>query len=179
MQTAERRRYDPTAMDRPDHYYESARGVIRIGRFGPVFAGVYGTPLTAEAFDEILAWQAPLMPAEPILQFSLAFGAHRLAPEVQAAADRLLIAYGPRTCGSATVLSATGFQASAARAALATIYLLTRVSYPRKVFAEVAEAEVWLRSLGKYPDAITAAARWLAQAEAARLASAPLPPQSP
>jgi hypothetical protein len=31
--------------------------------------------------------------------------------------------------------------------------------------------------MGKYPEAITAAGRWLAQAEAAKLASAPSPPQ--
>jgi len=157
-------------MERADDLFESYGGVIRIARFGPVFAGIYGSPLSAEAFDEVLHWQRPLMPAEPILQFSLAFSAHRLQPDVQAAADRLLTEYGPRTCGSATVLTASGFQASAARAMLATIYLLTRVSYPRRVFADVGEAEAWLTSLGKYSRSIAASALWLTEAVAAQAA---------
>jgi hypothetical protein len=163
-------------MDRPDDLFESYGGVIRIARFGPVFAGIYGSPLTADAFDEVLHWQRPLMPSEPILQFSLAFSAHRLQPDVQAAADRLLTEYGPRTCGSATVLTASGFQASAARAMLATIYLLTRVSYPRRVFAEISEAEAWLVSLGKYERSIAASAMWLTEAVAARAAQAAATP---
>lgn len=159
-------------MDRPDHVFESDGGVIRIARYGPVFAGIYGSPLTAKAFREVHAWQGPVMPEEPIMQFSLAFGAHRLAPDVQSAADKLLTAYGPRTCASATVLSASGFQASAARAALATIYLLTKVSYQRRVFANVSEAEAWLVSLDKYRPSVRAAGRWLAEAEAAQIAHA-------
>lgn len=158
-------------MDRPDDLFESYGGVIRIARFGPVFAGAYGSPLTADALDQVLHWQRPLMPAEPIMQFSLAFSAHRLAPDVQSAADRLLTEYGPRTCASATVLTASGFQASAARAMLATIYLLTRVSYPRRVFADVSEAQQWLVSLGKYERSISASAMWLTEAVAAHAAA--------
>jgi hypothetical protein len=71
------------------------------------------------------------------------------------------------------VLTASGFQASAARAMLATIYLLTRVSYPRRVFADVHEAEAWLASLGKYPKAIAASAMWLTEAVAANAAKTP------
>ncbi len=162
-------------MDRPDTVFECSGGRIRIARFGTVFAGVYHSGLTAAGFDEVSAWQAPKMPAEPITQFSLAFGAHRLAPDVQAAADRLITTYGPRTCASATVLSATGFQASAARAALATLFLLTRVSYPRRVFASVAEADTWLTSLatlGRHRPSIAAAAHWLADVETTELARA-------
>lgn len=153
-------------MDRPDDTFESHGRVIRIARFGNVFAGVYSNGLTARAFDDVLAWQRPLMPAEPIVQFNLAFGAHRLAPDVQAAADRLLTEYGPRTSASATVLAATGFQASAARAMLATIYLLTRLAYPRRVFAEVPDAEAWLLATVDARGPVTAAARWLAQQHA-------------
>jgi hypothetical protein len=154
-------------MDRPDHIFESRGRVIRLARFGNVFAGVYYDGLTARAFDEVLAWQGPVMPAEPIVQFNLAFGAHRLAPDVQAAADRLLTEYGPRTSASATVLAATGFQASAARAMLATIYLLTRLAYPRRVFAEIPDAEAWLLGTVRSHAAVKAAAHWLAQQQAA------------
>ena len=98
-------------MDGHDDLFESRTGAVRVARFGAVFAGIYRAPLIAEAFEELRVWQGPVMPDEPIAQFSLAFGVHRLAPEVQAAADRVLTAYGPRTCVSATVLVASGFQA--------------------------------------------------------------------
>src|SRR5690606_16721020 len=107
-----------SSMLRPDHVFESPDGVIRIARFGPVFAGVYDSPLSARAFDSVLRWQHGVMPEQPIISFSLAFSAHRLEPDVQAAADRLLAAFGKRTAAHATVISAEGFQASAARAAL-------------------------------------------------------------
>ncbi len=158
-------------MDGHDDLFESRTGAVRVARFGAVFAGIYRAPLIAEASEELRVWQGPVMPDEPIAQFSLAFGVHRLAPEVQAAADRVLTAYGPRTCVSATVLVASGFQASAARAMLSTLYLLTRVAYPRRVFASVAEAESWLSSLGKYRKSIAASARWLTVAEAAESAA--------
>lgn len=159
-------------MDRPDDSFETKDRAIRIARFGNVFAGVFSSGLTARAFDDVLAWQRPVMPAEPIVQFNLAFGAHRLAPDVQAAADRLLTEYGPRTRASATVLAATGFQASAARAMLATIYLLTRLAYPRRVFADVPDAEAWLLATVTTPAPVVAAARWLAQQAATNAAVA-------
>lgn len=159
-------------MDRPDHSFETHGKVIRIARFGNVFAGVYSSGLTARAFNDVLEWQRPVMPDEPIVQFNLAFGAHRLAPDVQSAADRLLTEYGPRTSASATVLAASGFQASAARAMLATIYLLTRLAYPRRVFADVADAETWLLATVKTRASVNAAARWLAEHAATNAAVA-------
>lgn len=149
-------------MGTPDDSFVSACGVVRISRFGPVFAGIYEAPLNAEAFDAARRWQAAVMPDTRIIHFSLAFGAQRLAPQVQAAADRLIHAFADRTCLAATVLKADGFQAATARTMLATIYLVSRVPYPRRVFGEVEDAASWL--LGQHGDAqsIRAAARWYA-----------------
>ena len=151
-----------------DHVFRTSDGSIHIAVYGPVFAGVYDAPLTARGFDEVLRWQPRVMPeSEKIIPFSIAFGAHRLPPDVQAAADRLLEAFAPQTAASVNVLIAEGFQASAARAMLGTIYLLRRVSYPRKVVADVAEGARWLRSVIGQSDDLSRAARWLTEREAA------------
>ena len=152
-------------MDGPDHEFRSSDGLIRIARFGPVFAGVYHKGLTPESLDAVLQWQSGVMPDEPIISYSLAFAADRLESKVQAAADRLLAEFASRTKASAIVLSAAGFQASTARAMLATLYLVSRVSYPRKVFSTVADAEIWLMTLREDGDPIYASARWLADHE--------------
>lgn len=154
-------------MAAPDHAFETSDGSIRIAVYGPVFAGVYDSPLTARGFDDVLRWQPSVMPhSEKIVAFSIAFGAHRLPPDVQAAADRLLATFAPQTAASLNVLVAQGFQASAARAMLGTIYLLTRVSYPRKVVASVTEGERWLRSVVGESPHLTSASIWLRAREA-------------
>jgi hypothetical protein len=158
-------------MAAPDHVFESTDGVIRLAVYGPVFAGVYESPLTATAFKQVLTWQRKVMPKEDkIIPCSIAFGAHRLPPDVKEAADRLLAEFGPQTAASVNILIAEGFQASAARAMLGTIYLLTRVSYPRKVVATVAEGDAWLRSVlgeSKHLASIDHAFKWLREREAA------------
>lgn len=155
-------------MAAPDHAFETSDGSIRIAVYGPVFAGVYDSPLTARGFDEVLRWQPGAMPeSEKIVAFSIAFGAHRLPADVQAAADRLLAAFAQKTAASVNVLIAEGFQASAARAMLGTIYLLTRVSYPRKVVASVAEGERWLHSVVGESGDLSRASSWLREREAA------------
>lgn len=154
-------------MAAPDHAFETSDGSIRIAVYGPVFAGVYDAPLSARGFDEVLRWQRTVMPTtEKIIAFSIAFGAHRLPADVQAAADRLLAAFAQQTAASVNVLIAEGFQASAARAMLGTIYLLTRVSYPRKVVASVAEGERWLHSVVGASAPLSRASSWLTEREA-------------
>ena len=155
----------------PDHEFISSDRVITIRRYGPVFAGVYYQGLTHASLTEVLDWQLGVMPSEPIISYSLAFAAERLAPDAKDAADRLLREFAPQTCASATVLSAAGFQASAARAMLATIYLLVKVAYPRKVFSTVSDAESWLMTQRDDGGPIYAASRWLVDEEAAVVGS--------
>lgn len=155
-------------MARADHEFETSDGTIRIAVYGPVFAGVYESPLSARGFEQVLKWQSGVMPKdEKIIAFSIAFGAHRLPPEVQAAADRLLAAFRQQTAASVNVLIAEGFQASAARAMLGTLYLLTRASYPRKVVASVAEGQRWLESTVGPSEPLSRASKWLGLREAA------------
>lgn len=161
-------------MAAPDHAFETSDGSIRIAVFGTVFAGVYDSPLTARGFQEVLRWQPGVMPkSEKIIPFSIAFGAHRLPTDVQAAADRLLATFAQQTAASVNVLIAEGFQASAARAMLGTIYLLTRVSYPRKVVASVTEGQRWLQSVVGESADLSRASSWLADREAAGPRNAP------
>ena len=150
-------------MPAPDHVFETSDGVIRLHVFGNVFAGVFESPLTAKAFDEVRKWQPKAMPTDgtKIISFSLAFGAHRIPDDVKQAADRLLTEFGQETAASVNVLRAEGFQASAARAMLGTIYLSIRVNYPRKVVATVAEGESWLVSKVGESKSLYDAARWL------------------
>ncbi len=153
-------------MTEPDDLFASDDGVIRIGRFGPVFAGVFHKGLTAKALDDVRHWQHGVMPEQKLISLSLSFAAQRLAPDVGQAADRLLAEFRDRTAASAQVMRAVGFEGSAARAMLATIYLLTRAAYPRKVFSSLAAGEAWLRSLSEDPDdhtAIDAASQWLSR----------------
>lgn len=127
-----------------------------------MFAGIFKKGLTAKALDGVREWQGPVMPDAKIFSFSLSFAADRLAPDTRTAADRLLGEFRDQTAGSATVLRTFGFEGSAARAMLATIYLLTRAAYPRKVFSNLVDAEAWLTTLHPDTAPINAAARWLA-----------------
>lgn len=152
-------------MDGPEHLFKSADGIIEIGRFGPVFAGLFGKGLTAQSLGEVLDWQHTVMPGQPIMSFSLAFAAERLTDDTKAAADRLLAEFRDDTCASATVMAVEGFEGSAARAMLATIHLLTRAKYPRKVFCVVDDAQQWLLDQDGDVDAIRAAGTWLCRFE--------------
>lgn len=154
-------------MAAPDHVFETSDGVVRLRVFGNVFAGVYESPLTARAFNEVRKWQPKAMPTDgtKIVSFSLAFGAHRIPDDVKEAADKLLSEFGEDTAASVNVLRAEGFQAAAARAMLGTIYLLIRVNYPRKVVATVSEAQSWLVSRLGESQALYDAARWLQSQE--------------
>ena len=150
----------------PDHAFISSDRVITIRRYGPVFAGVYYQGLTETSLREVLEWQRGVIPDEKIISFSLAFAAELLEPDVKDAADRLLREFAAQTRASATVLSAAGFQAAAARAMLATIYLLVRSTYPRKAFSTVSDAETWLmEQADEGGGSIYAAARWLLDEE--------------
>ncbi|MEM6993619.1 MAG: hypothetical protein AAF721_24105 [Myxococcota bacterium] len=145
----------------PEELFASADGIVRVARFGRIFAGVFQKGLTAQVLDEVRAWQHTVMPEEPIFSFSMSFAAERLEPDVRAATDRLLAEFRDRTAAAATVLRVFGFEGSAARAMLATIYLFTRAAYPRKVFSNLAEADQWLRSIHDDGADIDAATRWL------------------
>ena len=153
------------SMEGPDDYFQSGDGVIRVGRFGPIFAGVYYKGLSARALDKLRAWQHGVMPSEPILSYSLSFAAQRLDEDTKNATNRLLADFRDRTRGSATILATQGFDGSAARAMLATIYLLTRAAYPRRVFAKVADAHKWFKHDFEDVKSIGAATRWLSRIE--------------
>jgi len=149
----------------PDDTFESEDGVAHIARFGPIFACIFYKGLSAATLDAVREWQGPIMPAEPIYSFSMSFAADRLAPDVAAAADRLLLQFRDQTAGSATVLRVFGFEGSAARAMLGTIHLVTRAAYPRKVFSNVADGTAWLTKLrGECPH-VAAADVWLTRFE--------------
>jgi len=152
-------------MEGPDDYFQSGDGVIRVGRFGPVFAGVYYKGLSAKALDKLRSWQHGVMPGQPILSYSLSFAAQRLDEDTKSATNRLLADFRDQTRASATILATQGFDGSAARAMLATIYLLTRASYPRRVFANVTDAHKWFAHDFGDVDKIESATRWLARIE--------------
>ena len=147
--------------DAPDDLFEAPDGVIKVGRFDTVFAGVYNKGLYPSAFEDLLRWQHGVMPASPIVSYSLAFGSERLDKPTTAAANRLLAEFRDQTRASVTIVASQGFDGSAARAMLATIYLLTRAAYPRKVVADVASGHAWLRSQMSDPSPLERATRWL------------------
>ena len=148
-------------MEGPDDYFQSGDGVIKVGRFGPVFAGVYYKGLSAKALDKLRVWQHGVMPSDPILSYSLSFAAQRLDEDTKKATNQLLADFRDQTRASATILATEGFDGSAARAMLATIYLLTRAAYPRRVFANVADAHKWFEHDFGDVEKIGAATRWL------------------
>jgi hypothetical protein len=48
--------------------------------------------------------------------------------------------------GVALVIEGTGFRPAAVRVMISGVYLVTRVSYPRKIFSTVTEGSAWLTS---------------------------------
>lgn len=72
------------------------------------------------------------------------YGLQIPAPEVRRKASSVLAATAGHVSAAATVLPGEGFWASAARAAVATITLLSRVGHPHRVFATTSDAARWV-----------------------------------
>lgn len=72
------------------------------------------------------------------------FGLQIPPSEVRRKASEVLAATSGHVVGVATVVPGEGFWASAARAAVATITLLSRARHPHRVFASTDEASNWV-----------------------------------
>ena len=126
--------------------FESSDGSIVSRRHGLVFATHFRSGITADAMNDYANWQGTqLKPGEQIVSLSLLLGAERITDDVRDATSRYIAEYGERTRASATVIAATGFMASAARAMASTFYLVSRTGFPRKMFADLGSAHEFLR----------------------------------
>lgn len=149
-----------------DDFTSSDERVVAVRR-GEIFATHFKQDMSVTAMREYGAWQRELVgPDGPVVSFSLILGAQRLPADVADATSRYIKEFASQTRASATVISATGFAASAARAMASTFYLVSRLPFPRKVFATVAEAEQWLAEYASSRDQLQRAADWLRLLEA-------------
>ena len=149
-----------------DEFTSSDERVVALRR-GQIFATHFKQDMSVAAMEEFAAWQrARLGPDDKIISFSLVLGAQRLPSDVSDATGRYIKEFAARTRASGTVIAATGFAASAARAMASTFYLVSRLPFPRKVFASVADAEQWLTEYATDRDHLQRAADWLRLIEA-------------
>ena len=156
--------------DGPDEVFHSQAGSVTAARFGVVFCSHIQPPVQPACMQELAEWQRPIMPDEPIGHLSIVFKPDRMESEVQDATRTYIQEFAPRTRAVATIIAAEGFKGSAARAMLSTLYLVVRISCPRKVFADPHEAADWTAEHFDPDTDVRRAERWLAEIVAAERA---------
>ena len=127
------------------HYQDST---CAVGSWKNVFISVHGAAATA---DQLRALRRALNPhyarwAGNTCSISLAEAAATVAtatPESREETARLNRDF-PVSLGSALIVEGAGFRGAAIRTMLSGIYLVTRQSYPRKIFDTLAQAAEWL-----------------------------------
>ena len=156
----------PSRVVADSHLFRATSGRILGAAFGPHIVYAFGSDLVGADIDELSAWKRHQVPhGEQLGTIALLFEAKPMSAEVSEATNRLLKELGPKTRASATVISAQGFVASAARAMAATLFLVSRIECPRRVFANVGEAGEWLAGHFDDPRVLEPGVRWLSELE--------------
>jgi len=127
-----------------------------------VFGMVFAEGLTVPEFDAYSAWQRRLIhPNRPVVSMAVSIVVQMLSYDVRQATENYIQEFGKFTKASATIIPAVGFSGAAARAMASTIYLVSRTSFPRKVFADIDSGEHWLALHLDDPSPLRTVADWL------------------
>jgi hypothetical protein len=124
-----------------------------------LYLNLWNGPISVEALRAAAVAQRRLRVAHPQGYITLGVVGPRtpvmMSSEVRRALDEVAAeAKGYRPLCEAIVLEATGFVAAAGRAILSGMHAVSKVSYPRKVFDQVAAATDWVASqVGNTPTA--------------------------
>lgn len=118
----------------------------RIVQWRNVFLTHWSAPISMEGLEASEAGSFDLAKRhETVMVLNVVeYGLQIPSPEVRRKASAVVGATAGHVAAAATVLPGEGFWASAARAAVATITLLSRAGHPHRVFATTSDAARWV-----------------------------------
>jgi len=132
---------------------------VRVGLTGSVFVLRYddtATQAAAKMLDDVLVRRFDASPGAQWAIVVVIDASHPPPdPETRAAISKSMKGRGPRVAALAYVVVGSGFRAGTIRAALVGLNLLSQSEYPKKVFAQPADAVTWIAATA--PQVLTSA----------------------
>ena len=125
--------------------HESSDRYLRVGASGHVVAAIYDGPIRRPHLLELAEFERGIVAREGKLTSVsvITNGGLELDLDTQRAAEAVLAEFAPTTRCLAIVFLAEGFRGAAIRTMTATIFLISRSPYRRRVFSSLADGVQW------------------------------------